>query len=473
MLRIRLAQSFAAMLAIIVTAGSAAFQATPLTPQATGPAPVVPATQAPGTQKPGATVSVSPVAQSGEWPEVVRFGELIYPPEALSVRLGGQVQLVLNIDTFGRVVGTKATLDSGEVLATDAGGPVTVPMQLLNSPDRSGRLALLQAATRAALLTQFRPLSRPAAFRLTCEFVASIGMARWFPPPPPPSQSPSQTGQSFQTGRPTEVLDAAIASEKALETLLNARDAKPNDPNVYVQLAAFYAGRGDVDKTIEYLQQRAAVEPNNPEAYSAIATHYLDRASRGGSQLSDQEKRDYVARGLEQIDTALQLKPEYVAALTSKYLLLRLQASLETDPARQAAVLQQADALRDQTLALQKSAGAAAPQTAAREGGGAAPFPSEPNAVRVGGNIRPPTKIADAKPVYPVDATQARIQGVVIIEVLVGDGGKVQDARVLRSIPLLDQAALDAVRQWVFTPTLVNGSAVPVIMTVTVNFTLQ
>ncbi|MEK6630650.1 MAG: energy transducer TonB, partial [Acidobacteriota bacterium] len=194
---------------------------------------------------------------------------------------------------------------------------------------------------------------------------------------------------------------------------------------------------------------------------------------RGGSQPSDQEKSDYVARGLEQIDTALQLKPEYVAALTYKSLLLRLQASLETDPVRQAAVLQQADALRDQTLALQKSTGTAAPPAAVREGGGAAPFPYPPNAVRVGGNIRPPTKIADAKPVYPVDATQARIQGVVIIEVLVGESGKVQDARVLRSIPLLDQAALDAVRQWVFTPTLLNGSAVAVIMTVTVNFTLQ
>jgi hypothetical protein len=51
--------------------------------------------------------------------------------------------------------------------------------------------------------------------------------------------------------------------------------------------------------------------------------------------------------------------------------------------------------------------------------------------------------------------------------------GKVADAKVLRSIPLLDSAALDAVRQWEFTPTLLNGVPVPVIMTVTVNFTLQ
>ena len=55
----------------------------------------------------------------------------------------------------------------------------------------------------------------------------------------------------------------------------------------------------------------------------------------------------------------------------------------------------------------------------------------------------------------------------------IGADGRVKDAKVLRSIPLLDQAALDAVKQWQFTPTLLNGVPVPVIMTVTVNFTLQ
>jgi protein TonB len=64
------------------------------------------------------------------------------------------------------------------------------------------------------------------------------------------------------------------------------------------------------------------------------------------------------------------------------------------------------------------------------------------------------------------------VQGVVILEVIIGSDGKVQDARVLRSIPLLDQAAVDAVRQWEFTPTLLNGSPVPLVMTVTVQFTL-
>ena len=92
---------------------------------------------------------------------------------------------------------------------------------------------------------------------------------------------------------------------------------------------------------------------------------------------------------------------------------------------------------------------------------------------RVGGNIKPPMKTKDVRPTYPPIAQSARVQGVVIIEATIGPGGKVQDARVLRSIPLLDAAALDAVRQWEFTPTLLNGVPVPVIMTVTVQFTLS
>jgi protein TonB len=99
------------------------------------------------------------------------------------------------------------------------------------------------------------------------------------------------------------------------------------------------------------------------------------------------------------------------------------------------------------------------------------PPPSAP--VRVGGNIKPPTKTRDVRPVYPPIAQSARVSGMVIVEATIGADGKVKDAKVLRSIPLLDQAAIDAVKQWQFTPTLLNGVPVPVIMTVTVNFTLQ
>ncbi len=96
-----------------------------------------------------------------------------------------------------------------------------------------------------------------------------------------------------------------------------------------------------------------------------------------------------------------------------------------------------------------------------------------PAPVRVGGNIKPPQKTHDVRPVYPPIAQLARQQGIVIIEATIGPDGMVKDATVLRSIPLLDQAAIDAVRQWQFTPTVLEGVPVPVVMTITVQFTLQ
>jgi protein TonB len=120
---------------------------------------------------------------------------------------------------------------------------------------------------------------------------------------------------------------------------------------------------------------------------------------------------------------------------------------------------------------------AAAPGVARSGGPGAlaqSPLvsPSGTTPVRVGGNIRPPEKTTHVTPIYPEVAKSARVQGVVILETLIDEQGRVADARILRSIPLLDQAALDAVRQWEFTPTLLNGVPVPVVMTVTVQFTL-
>ena len=101
------------------------------------------------------------------------------------------------------------------------------------------------------------------------------------------------------------------------------------------------------------------------------------------------------------------------------------------------------------------------------------PPPPPPAPVRGGGNIKPPQETKDVRPQYPSIAQSARVQGVVIIEATIGPNGRVADARVLRSTPLLDAAALDAVRQWEFSPTLLNGVPVPVIMTVTVQFTLS
>jgi protein TonB len=105
------------------------------------------------------------------------------------------------------------------------------------------------------------------------------------------------------------------------------------------------------------------------------------------------------------------------------------------------------------------------------------PPPPKPSArpvpVKIGGAVRPPAKIVDVAPVYPVAALIARLEGVVEMEATIDERGRVEHLVVVHSTPLFDAAALAAVRQWRFTPTLLNGVPVPVLMKVTVNFRLR
>lgn len=91
-------------------------------------------------------------------------------------------------------------------------------------------------------------------------------------------------------------------------------------------------------------------------------------------------------------------------------------------------------------------------------------------AVRPGGAIKTPVKVKNVAPQYPEVARSARVGGTVQIEATIGPDGKVADTKVVKSSPLLDQAALDAVRQWEYQPTRVKGVAVPVIINVAVTF---
>lgn len=119
------------------------------------------------------------------------------------------------------------------------------------------------------------------------------------------------------------------------------------------------------------------------------------------------------------------------------------------------------------------------PQAAAGRETADAPAPRssdsvrQPGALRVGGAVKAPPKLVDAPPVYPQAARDAGITGIVAIEATIDGTGSVSDARVVTSVPELDDAALDAVRQWKYEPTLLNGVPVPVIMTVTINFALR
>ncbi|HEY7171238.1 MAG TPA: energy transducer TonB [Vicinamibacterales bacterium] len=106
----------------------------------------------------------------------------------------------------------------------------------------------------------------------------------------------------------------------------------------------------------------------------------------------------------------------------------------------------------------------------------AAPVPPPPPAnkpVRLHSGMTAPRKVVDVPPNYPEIALRTRKDGIVIVEATIDERGNVIAAHVLRPAPLLDEAALAAVRQWKFTPAMLNGEPVPVVMTVTVNFQLR
>jgi TonB family protein len=247
-----------------------------------------------------------------------------------------------------------------------------------------------------------------------------------------------------------------------------------------LSLAQFYNRTGQFEKTMSVLEDVAAQSPTDPAAHQLVATYYWDKTHRD-TTLPPEEKARYIAAGITATDRALAIKPDYVEAMVYKNILLRMQAALPSEVSRKDTLIAEADALRNRSIELQKANNKARVSISEELQPQYPPPPSTPASsevnglapVRVGGNVKVPTKIKDVRPVYPLDAMDAGVSGVVIIEAVIDTTGSVHSARVLRSIPALDRAALEAVQQWRFTPTLVDGVPVPVAMTVTVNFTLQ
>jgi tetratricopeptide (TPR) repeat protein len=161
---------------------------------------------------------------------------------------------------------------------------------------------------------------------------------------------PSEPANYFALAK---IYENAGQYDLAEQTLLKARDVKPSDSSVYLQLAAFYNQQGEFDKTIDALQQRVQKDPNNPEAYYTVATYYWDKAYRDAT-LKDTDKLDLVTKGLDAIEQAIKIKPDYMEALVYKGLLLRLEANVIKDPKKQQDLIKQADQLSDQANELRK-----------------------------------------------------------------------------------------------------------------------
>jgi protein TonB len=99
--------------------------------------------------------------------------------------------------------------------------------------------------------------------------------------------------------------------------------------------------------------------------------------------------------------------------------------------------------------------------------------PPTPTRIRVGGNVAAASLIRKVQPVYPQLAKQARVQGSVHFTAIIGKDGTIQNLQLIGGHPLLVQAAQDAVKQWLYKPTLLNGEPVEVVTQIDVNFTLS
>jgi TonB family protein len=191
----------------------------------------------------------------------------------------------------------------------------------------------------------------------------------------------------------------------------------------------------------------------------------IDAAKAAVEKATAAQASQYAPDSLKAAEDALAALDAEVKAQEAKWFASYDKAATLAAAAKAAGEKAAADAVAGK----EKADAAAAAERAAAE----AIEKAEKEAIRVGGKIRPPKKTKDVTPVYPTDAKSAGVQGVVIIEAVIGADGKVAKTKVLRSVPQLDGAAVAAVKQWEFTPTLLNGKPVPVVMTVTVNFKLK
>ncbi|HOW86463.1 MAG TPA: energy transducer TonB [Candidatus Aminicenantes bacterium] len=105
--------------------------------------------------------------------------------------------------------------------------------------------------------------------------------------------------------------------------------------------------------------------------------------------------------------------------------------------------------------------------------GAVIPPVSQDEPVKATGDVKPPKIVNQVQPVYPEDAKKQGIEGTVILEATADIKGKVQEVKVLRGVEGLNQAAVDAVKQWTYEPMMIDGKPKPVVFTVTVQFKLD
>jgi TonB family protein len=283
---------------------------------------------------------------------------------------------------------------------------------------------------------------------------------------------PELTNAELYLGAVYASMSTAEGNRNAIQSFERVLAKQPGNPEALSRLAAVYMAGGDHARARSLYFELTARSPQDATAfYSLGALDWLIVRNRT-NPLSDAEKRVLVDEGLRSIDAALRINPQYVDALAYKNLLLREKAAITQDLAERTGLLAEADVLFAQALDARRAArNATQPQNGLLHPP-PPPLPQD-SPIRVGSTIAGTNLVRNVAPVYPPAAQAARIQGTVLLQTTIDKTGHVASVSVISGHPLLNDAAIDAVKQWTYQPILLNGQPIDVITTVTVNFTLQ
>lgn len=321
-------------------------------------------------------------------------------------------------------------------------------------------------------------------------YLGTAYMQQWIPGAPSPEndQLPQKAESEFQT-----VLQLKPDDLTALASLASL---------AYNQAAPLSGAQKmrKLDQAKSWFQRVIGVNPQNKEAYYTLGvigwTEFYPQLMAARSQAgmrpetpgplaNPSARQDLKLRysaiiedAIANLTKALELDPEYDDAMAYMNLLIRERGDLrdtaeeyKADVATADQWIQKAlDAKRTKAALAGGASGVTPPPPPPPPATGA--FANGPERIRVGGAVQAVNLIRKVAPIYPPLAKQARIQGVVRFTVIIGKDGTVTNMQLVSGHPMLVPAAQEAVSQWVYRPTLLNGQPVEVITTIDVNFTL-
>jgi TonB family protein len=302
--------------------------------------------------------------------------------------------------------------------------------------------------------------------------------------------------------------DNVAFADKARAEFEHVLTIEPDNKTAMQYLASLAyqtsSGTADLDEKFHRLdeargwyQKLIAVDPQNKEAWYSLGVidwlkwypKYMEALNQAGMKPDEQRpfsnynlrldlrnsSAQLVKDGLAKLTKALEIDPQYSEAMAYVNLLVRERASLDDTQEQYEKDIAIADDWVQKSLEAKKAK--AGEITGGGEGASAPPTSAPPTSgvqcIRVGGNVQAANLIRKVMPVYPPEAKNARIQGTVRFEAILARDGTVQSLQLFSGHPLLVKAARDAVQQWVYKPTLLNGELVEVETTVDVNFTLS